>query len=90
MLVAPGPHARLLLTLHLGPRAGSVTLSAAGREQTAMVEPNGSTEVQLEVPHGLRLVPLTIQSPTSFRPSEVDPSSDDTRLLGCQVRVRVE
>lgn len=90
VLVAPGPHARLLLTLHLGPRAGAVTLSAAGREQTAMVEPNGSTEVQVEVPHGLQLVSLTIQSPTSFRPSEVDPKSDDTRLLGCQVRVRVE
>lgn len=90
VLIAPGPYARLTLTLHLGPRAGSVPLSVAGQQQSVMVEGNGSNEVQLEVPHGLPLVPITIQSPTSFRPSDVDPQSDDTRLLGCQVRVRVD
>ena len=90
VLLAPGPYARLRLTLHLGPRTGAVTVSVAGNPQTASVEANGSAEVQLDVPHGLRLIPLVIQSPTSFRPSDVDASSDDARLLGCQVRVSVD
>jgi hypothetical protein len=90
VLIAPGPYSRITLTLHLGPRAGSVLLETAGKQQSVMVEANGSAEVQIEVPHDLRLVPVTIQSPTSFRPSEVDRNSDDSRLLGSQVRVRVD
>jgi len=46
--------------------------------------------MQLEVPDGLRLVPITVESSTSFRPADVNPGSDDTRPLGCQVRVNLD
>jgi hypothetical protein len=90
VLLAPGAYQRVALTMHLGPGRGDVRFSVAGEERVVAVEANGSAEVQLVLPHGLRLVPIRVQSPTSFRPSEVDPSSDDTRLLGCQVRIRVD
>ena len=90
VLLAPGNYSRLGLTLHLGPHAGAVRLSVAGQVQAAEVEVNGTAEVKIDLPHGQRLVPISIQSPTSFRPSEVNPSSDDTRLLGAQVRIGLE
>lgn len=90
VLIAPGPYTRARLTLHLGPQAGAVKVTAGERSQTAAVEANGTAEVQLELPHGQRVVPIRIESPTSFRPSEVNPSSDDSRLLGCQVRVELD
>jgi hypothetical protein len=90
VLLAPGNYSRLGLTLHLGPHTGTVRVSVAGQPHEASVEVNGTAEVQIDLPHGQRLVPISIQSPTSFRPSEVNPSSDDTRLLGAQVRVNLE
>jgi hypothetical protein len=89
VLLAPGPYTKVKVTLHLGPREGAVRVSIAGQSQSSAIEANGIAEVQMELPHGQRLVPISIQSPTSFRPSEVDSSSNDTRLLGCQVRVDV-
>ena len=89
VLVVPGSASRIVLTLHLGPQGGDVRVSGAGKDTTVRVEANQTAEVQLAVPNGLRLVPITIQSPTSFRPSAVDRSSDDDRTLGCQVRVDV-
>jgi hypothetical protein len=54
------------------------------------VNANDTTVVDVEVPPDLRLVPVTIQSPGRFRPSEVDPSATDTRRLGCQVRIALQ
>ena len=90
VLVAPGPYSTIGLTLHLGPNSGDVKVSVSGEEQIVRVEANGTAEVQVPVPHGVRLLPITIQSPTMFRPSEVDPKSDDARQLGVQVRVSLE
>jgi hypothetical protein len=90
VLVAPGGASRILLTLHLGPESGDVKVSLAGKETTVRVEADHTAEVQLAVPDGLRLVPITVESTTSFRPAEVNPASDDTRPLGCQVRVSLE
>jgi hypothetical protein len=90
VFLAPGPYSRARLTLHLGPRSGAVTVNAAGGDHILDVAANGSAELQLQMPQGAALVPIKIQSPTTFRPSEVDPKSDDSRLLGVQVRVHVE
>jgi hypothetical protein len=90
VLLAPGTLSRVAVTLHLGPHAGDVRLTVAGKSQTVAVEANGTAEVQIDLPHDQRLVPIRIQSPTSFRPSEVNPASDDARLLGCQVRIGVD
>jgi hypothetical protein len=90
VLVAPGPYSRIRLTLHLGPQSGDVQVAALGVEKMVRVETNGSAEVLIEVPAGRRLMPIAIQSPTAFRPSVVDPRSDDARTLGVQVRVDLE
>jgi hypothetical protein len=90
VLVAPGPYTRVSLTVHLGPRSGDVTIGAAGEERHIRVEANSTADVPLKIPHGLRLFPITIQSPTMFRPSAVDAQAADTRLLGAQVRVSLE
>jgi hypothetical protein len=89
VLVAPGASSQIVLTLHLGPESGDVRVSGAGTDTTVRVEANKTAEVQMAVPDGLRLVPITIQSSTTFRPSAVDRSTDDDRALGCQVRVDV-
>jgi len=67
-----------------------VRLDGAGASRTVRVERGQTAEVQLAVPKDARLVPITIQSSTTFRPSEVDRSSEDTRALGCRVRVDVQ
>jgi hypothetical protein len=90
VLMAPGGFSRARLTLHLGPHGGDVKIGLPGDEKTVRVEAGGTAEVLVDVPAGHRLIPVTIQSPTSFRPSDVDPRSDDTRTLGVQVRVDVE
>ena len=90
VLVATGGASRILLTLYLGPESGDVKLSLAGKEGTVRVERGNTAEVLLAVPAGVRIVPITVESTTSFRPSDVNPASDDTRTLGCQVRVRLE
>jgi hypothetical protein len=89
VLVAPAGAARLALTLSLGPRAGDVRLTVGGQETLVTVPAGEPTRVVFDV-GAATLVPVVIQSPTDFRPSDVDPSSTDRRLLGCQVRVSLE
>ena len=47
-------------------------------------------QLELEVPPGERLVPLTIQSTVMFRPADENPALSDSRGLGCQVRLVLE
>ena len=77
----------MIVTLHLGPMSGDVLLSIAGKETRVHVNANDTAVVEADLPRDLRLVPVTIQSPGRFRPSDVDPSATDTRRLGCQVRI---
>jgi hypothetical protein len=89
VLVAPAGASRIVMTLHLGPSTGNVKISVGGKDHLAAVGPNSLAAFETTVPPDLRLVPITIQSPAMFRPSEMDPSSDDMRRLGCQVRVEL-
>jgi hypothetical protein len=90
VLVAPGDASRIVLTLSLGPMAGDVILATSGREQRVGIPANESRQVRLDVPSGQRVVRIRVQSPVTFRPADVDPSSKDMRRLGCQVRVTLE
>jgi hypothetical protein len=87
IMIAPAGASRLRLILHLGPMSGNVLVSVAGAEFPVNVKASDVTVFETDLPKGLRLVPVTIQSPARFRPVEVDPASTDTRRLGCQVRV---
>jgi hypothetical protein len=90
VFVAPGGASRLRLTLHLGPNAGEVAVSAAGEERRVLVPRNDSATLDLSVPHGMRYVPVSVRSSAQFIPAEVDPDSADRRRLGVQVRVTLE
>jgi hypothetical protein len=87
--VAAGGSRRLRLLLHLGPLGGDVRLEVAGREHVARVAAGDVSVFETDLPADAGLVPVTIQSPTTFRPSDVDPSSNDRRRLGCQIRVEL-
>jgi hypothetical protein len=87
ILVAPGGASRIALTMFLGPLSGDVRVSIAGKEARVRVEGNSPTEFEADLPRDARLVPVEIQSPGQFRPASVDPTSTDTRRLGCQVRI---
>jgi hypothetical protein len=92
VLVVPAHGREIRLTLHLGPVGGTVRVTA-GREprrEDVVIEPEGTRTIAIAVGDGTRFVPVTVQAPVSFRPAEVDPSSSDTRDLGCQVRVEVQ
>jgi hypothetical protein len=89
VLVAPAGASRVVLTLHLGPLSGDVRLTVAGTEYVAAVSANSVSHIEAPVPQGLGLVPITIQAPGEFRPSDVNPGSGDTRRLGVQVRVEL-
>ena len=90
VLVAPAGATRMTLTLSTGPMAGTVSVSTEGRTQQVAMPGNQEQVVTLDVPAGARLVPLTIQSSVMFRPAEVNPSVNDMRGLGCQVRIVLE
>jgi hypothetical protein len=90
VLVAPQGADRIVLTLFTGPRSGNVTVAGAGRVDTVTMSAGTTKEVEIPVPTGQRLVPLSIRSQTSFRPADAERTSADTRLLGCQVRIRLE
>jgi hypothetical protein len=77
------------LTLHTGPLRGAVHLVIDGKPREVEIGSGGTRVVSAPVRAGASYVALSIQSPGAFRPSEVDPASTDTRLLGCQVRVEV-
>jgi len=85
--VAPGGARRLVLTMFLGPQSGEVRVTVAGNTSQVRVEANQVAQFEADLPHSTRLVPIQIQSPGQFHPADVDASSDDTRRLGCQVRV---
>ena len=90
ILIAPAGASHLTLTMFLGPLTGAVRVTVAGKEMAVHVPANGTTELEADLPAGVRLVPVEIQAPGQFHPSDVDPNSVDTRRLGCQVRVSLE
>jgi hypothetical protein len=90
IVVVPAGASQLVLTLHVGPIAqGIVSLTVAGRNFDAVMGPDETRQVVVDVPAGAALVPIAVQAPGFFRPATVDPTSTDTRALGVQVRVEV-
>jgi hypothetical protein len=87
ILVAPGGASRLTLTLFIGPRRGAVDLTVAGQRHAVALDGGNVHVLEVPVPPGLPLIPVTVKSDGMFRPSDSDPESDDERWLGCQVRV---
>jgi hypothetical protein len=89
VMVAPAGAPVLNLTLHAGPVDGEIRLTVDGRALQVPLSPEETRVVSVPVPAGARTISFRVRSPGAFRPASVDPSSRDTRLLGCQVRVEV-
>ncbi|MGE3956247.1 MAG: hypothetical protein AB7H96_05965 [Vicinamibacterales bacterium] len=87
VLVAPGGAPAMTLTLSTGPMSGTVSVTLGGQTRQVAMTANREVQIDLDLPAGERLVPLTIGSSVMFRPSEVNPALADSRGLGCQVRL---
>jgi hypothetical protein len=74
------------LVLHVGPTGGPVFVEADGQPMTVNLRPDETREVPMPIRPGARTVLLAVRASRAFRPSAVDPASDDRRSLGCQVR----
>ncbi len=85
MVVTAGATA-LRLVLHVGPTGGRVALKVGGRALDVDLQPNETRELSFPLAPGTKRVPVSAKAARSFRPADVDPGSDDRRLLGCQVR----
>ena len=83
----PGHTAPVVLRMHPGAAANSVTISTFGWQQSYDLVPGQAAEVELpQFPSGV--VPLTITAETGFYPRDADPKSTDRRFLGVWVEVK--
>jgi hypothetical protein len=90
VLLAVGGARRVTLTLFSGPAAADVRVTIDGSPQVVKTTAGQTSTLSFIVPSGQRLVPITVQSSSFFRPAEADPASTDNRGLGCQVRISLE
>jgi hypothetical protein len=89
VFVAPAGATMLVLTLYPGPVGGRVSLRVGGQHLEVNLSRDETRQIEVPVPDGMRLVPLSVQASGTFRPADVDPRSDDVRWLGCQVRIEL-
>lgn len=87
--VLPAGASLLRLLLQAGAWSGPVTVSANGTTRTLPMRPWSEVRIDVPLPRGLASVPVVIEAPGGFRPSEVDPTVRDDRWLGCRVRVEL-
>ena len=87
VFVAPGGASTLVLTLHVGPAGGAVRLLVNGEDHSVTLARDQTQQVEVSLPHALLIVPVIVEAPGRFRPSDHEPGSTDRRWLGCQVRV---
>jgi hypothetical protein len=82
----PGP--ALAVFLRNGPIDNRVDIVAGGRTDSWPLRPGEERTLELPIPSGQRAVSLRFRVARWFRPSDVDPSSDDVRRLGVWVEFR--
>jgi hypothetical protein len=83
----PGNTTPVILRMHPGATANTVTVGTFGWQQSYDLVPGQAVEVELpQFPSGV--VPLTITAATGFYPRDLDPTSTDRRFLGIWVEVK--
>jgi hypothetical protein len=88
VMTATASHLRLAFTC--GPKGGPVRLRVNSLILDRELGPNAADEVHVPLTQGQTLVPVTIRASSAVRPSDLDPRSTDTRLLGCRVEIRLQ
>jgi hypothetical protein len=86
VVLVPNGGQEVRLVLHVGPNGGPVAVEIGEQRLQVDMKPNETRVVSVPLPAGHSTVSLTVSASRPFRPAEADPSSDDRRLLGCQVR----
>jgi hypothetical protein len=89
VLVAPAGASIVNLTIHAGPEGGEVRVSTDGKPTSVTLQGGETRTMSIPVSPDTRVLALSVQSSSAFRPSDVDRTSTDTRELGCQVRIDV-
>jgi hypothetical protein len=84
--IAPGGAASVIATLHVGTVA-DVDVSVGNEHTSLHMTPSEDREIAMQIPDGSSTVLLRVRASASFRPSETEPASKDTRRLGCYVRL---
>jgi hypothetical protein len=84
-LIAGPSRASITARITNGPTAQEVAVDVGGRAERWPLGPNETRQVVWTLPSNATLLPVVIESPRGFRPSEVDPSSGDSRHLGVRV-----
>ena len=87
--VAPAGASMLALTLHVGPVDGAVRVTVDGHEHSVTMSRDQTQRIELPLTPANQFVPVVVQAPGSFRPSDHEPGSTDRRWLGCQVRIEL-
>ena len=76
----------LTLALRNAPVDNTVTVDFGGRREAMVLKPGEERLIEVPVDAATGTAAVTIRSAARFRPSEADPSSRDSRLLGVYVR----
>ena len=88
VVLAPGDRrGSLSLLLRNAPVDNTVSLEFSGRREEIALKPGEERRVELTLDATTGSVLVRIRSSAGFRPSDVDPNSRDTRLLGVYCRV---
>jgi hypothetical protein len=87
--VVPSGASTLTLILHVGPNGGPVEIRVGDRHLDVNLGRDETREMTIPIPRHTPLIRVAVRASRSFRPSEVDPKSDDRRALGCQVRPKL-
>ena len=85
VLVSPAGARELAIRIQNGATAGRVTLATSGVTDAMELSSWEAREVRVPLTGDEPVVPVVVGAEQGFRPSEVDPSSRDTRWLGAQV-----
>ena len=90
LLVSPADSSRVRVVIRNGGADNRITVTAADHTEQLDLSAWETRELELPVPPGGDLIPISIHPEGGFVPAEVESGSTDTRLLGCQVTVVLE
>jgi hypothetical protein len=86
--IATDARAPLQLLVRNGPIENSVTLASAAWQERLLLNAGEERLVNVPFDGRDRTTPLTVAAANGFRPADVDPGSEDRRLLGVWIETR--